>query len=103
MGHLTRVVLISDLKLGSHAGAVRAASPARFRLWGRAPKAEEAEAEAAAAGVVVQVAPPPPHARIPFSLVDQQSMVTRFAASLRTGNSPQRKEARPLSHALTSD
>ena len=35
MGHLTRVVLISDLKLGSHAGAVRAASPARFRLWGQ--------------------------------------------------------------------
>jgi hypothetical protein len=30
-------------------------------------------------------------------------MVTRFAASLRTDNSPQRKEARPLSHALTSD
>ena len=61
MGHLTRVVLISDLKLGSHAGAVRAASPARFRLWGRAPKAEEAAAAAAAAGVVVvvQVAPPP--------------------------------------------
>ena len=30
-------------------------------------------------------------------------MVTRFAASLRTDISPQRKEARPLSHALTSD
>jgi transposase len=29
--------------------------------------------------------------------------VTRFAASLRTDISPQRKEARPLSHALTSD
>jgi hypothetical protein len=28
---------------------------------------------------------------------------TRFAASLRTDNSPQRKEARPLSHALASD
>ena len=27
---------------------------------------------------------------------------TRFAASLRTGNSPQRKEAQPLSHALTT-
>ena len=26
-------------------------------------------------------------------------MVTRFVASLRTDNSPQRKEARPLSHA----
>jgi hypothetical protein len=33
----------------------------------------------------------------------QQLMVTRFAASLRTDISPQRKEARPLSHALTSD
>jgi hypothetical protein len=30
-------------------------------------------------------------------------MVTRFAASLRTDNCPQPKEARPLSHALTSD
>jgi hypothetical protein len=30
-------------------------------------------------------------------------MVTRFLASLRTDNRPQRKEARPLSHALTSD
>ena len=30
-------------------------------------------------------------------------MVTRFAASLRTDISPRRKEARPLSHALTSD
>jgi hypothetical protein len=29
--------------------------------------------------------------------------VTRFATSLRTDNSPQPKEARPLSHALTSD
>jgi hypothetical protein len=27
---------------------------------------------------------------------------TRFAASLRTGNSPQRKEAQPLSHARTT-
>ena len=30
-------------------------------------------------------------------------MVTRFAASLPTDNSPQPKEAQPLSHALTSD
>jgi hypothetical protein len=33
----------------------------------------------------------------------QQLIVTRFVASLRTDNCPQRKEARPLSHALTSD
>jgi hypothetical protein len=33
----------------------------------------------------------------------QQLMVTRFAASLRTDNSPQPKEAQPMSHALTSD
>jgi hypothetical protein len=30
-------------------------------------------------------------------------MVTRFAASQRTDNSPQRKEAQPPSHSLTSD
>ena len=30
-------------------------------------------------------------------------MVTRFLASLRTDNCPQPKEARPLSHAQTSD
>jgi hypothetical protein len=33
----------------------------------------------------------------------QQLMVTRFAASLRTENSPQPKEARALPHALTSE
>ena len=37
------------------AGAVRAASPARFRLWGRAAKEDEAAEEAAAAPAMVQV------------------------------------------------
>jgi hypothetical protein len=44
----------------------------------------------------------PPHVS-PHRLGYQQVMVTRFAASLRTDNSPQRKEAHPRSHALTSD
>ena len=45
--------------------------------------------------------PPPPSvsAHLAFTL----AMVTRFAASLRTDNSPQPKEARPLSHARPSD
>lgn len=37
------------------AGAVRAASPARFRLWGRAAKEEEATEEQATAAAMVQV------------------------------------------------
>jgi hypothetical protein len=37
------------------------------------------------------------------SLGHQQGMVTRFAASLRTDNCPQPKEAQPRSHALTSE
>ena len=43
------------------------------------------------------------HPTAPHRLWYQQSMVTWFAASLRTDNCPQPKEARPLSHALTSD
>jgi hypothetical protein len=39
----------------------------------------------------------------PMRRTPSRYMVTRFAASPRTDNSPQRKEARPLSHALTSD
>jgi 23S rRNA pseudouridine1911/1915/1917 synthase len=38
-----------------------------------------------------------------IQLRDQQLIVTRFAASLRKDNSPQRKEARTLSHAMPSD
>jgi hypothetical protein len=41
-------------------------------------------------------------ATLPATL-SEQHQVTQSAASLRTDNSPQPKEARPLSHALTSD
>jgi hypothetical protein len=40
---------------------------------------------------------------LPTTLTCATRHPPRFAASLRTDISPQRKEARPLSHALTSD
>jgi hypothetical protein len=46
----------------------------------------------------------PPPCQLHRTVSDTTSKrFTRFAASLRTDISPQRKEARPLSHALTSD
>jgi len=49
------------------AGAVRAASPARFRLWGRAAKEDEAADEAAAAPAMVQVRAVMPNPALPSS------------------------------------
>jgi hypothetical protein len=65
----------------------------KARCWAPSTHATSTRpARSVCACVCVCTIHPPPY---------QQLMVTRFAASLRTANSPQRKEARPLSHALT--